>query len=157
MYQLRNLINRTMVPRNQQKNMKACEDFMLLLLHAHVVEAARVLQIENASNTVSELSTSIIDTFLRIPNTSNYQHVNVMMVYTHMPWTSSPWLYCGMYFMTSSRRATETGYSAIGSFCLWHSSQPTTGTMPKSVKYPCMVSLHRFRQTESTATVELVH
>ena len=43
---------------------------MLLLLHAHVDEAARVLHMDNPSNTVSELSTSIIDTFLRFPNTS---------------------------------------------------------------------------------------
>ena len=33
MYQLRNVINRTMVPPDPEKNMNAAEDFMLLLVH----------------------------------------------------------------------------------------------------------------------------
>lgn len=69
MYQLRNLINRTIVPTDPQKNMKACEDFMLLLLHTHVVEAARVLQLQNQTLSISDLARSIINNFVRLPNT----------------------------------------------------------------------------------------
>ena len=70
MYQIRNLINRTVVPSDPQKNMKACEDFMLLLLHAHVVEAARVLRMKSPASSVSDVARSIIDTFLLLPKTS---------------------------------------------------------------------------------------
>ena len=43
MFQLRNLINRFGVPTNPEKNMKAAEDLLLLLLHAHIVAAAEKL------------------------------------------------------------------------------------------------------------------
>ena len=43
MFQLRNLINRSGVPTNPEKNMKAAEDFLLFLLHAHIVAAAEKL------------------------------------------------------------------------------------------------------------------
>ena len=43
MFQLRNLINQSGVPTNPEKNMKAAEDFLLLLLHAHIVAAAEKL------------------------------------------------------------------------------------------------------------------
>ena len=46
MFQLKNLINRTSVPSDPQNNMTAAEDFMLLLLHAHVVAAASTIQDE---------------------------------------------------------------------------------------------------------------
>ena len=44
MYQLRNLVHRTNVPADPQKNMNSSEDFMLLLLHTHVVAAANAIQ-----------------------------------------------------------------------------------------------------------------
>ena len=37
MYQLRNLVHRTNVPKDPEKNMDSAEDFMLLMLHTHVV------------------------------------------------------------------------------------------------------------------------
>ena len=44
MYQLKNLIHRTGVPNDPQDNMKAAEDFLLLLLHAHILQAATTIQ-----------------------------------------------------------------------------------------------------------------
>ena len=44
MYQLKNLIHRTGVPNYPQDNMKAAEDFLLLLLHAHILQAATTIQ-----------------------------------------------------------------------------------------------------------------
>ena len=40
LYQIRNLLHRTVVPIDPG-NMKAAEDFLLLVLHAHVVAAAK--------------------------------------------------------------------------------------------------------------------
>ena len=68
MYQLRNLIGRTAVPSDPEKNMNSCEDFLLLLLHAHVVQAGRVLQLQNPTNSVVQLAKSIVDSFVRLPN-----------------------------------------------------------------------------------------
>ena len=45
MYQLRNLINQTNVPTDPQNNMNAAEDFMLIVLHAHIVAAASLLMV----------------------------------------------------------------------------------------------------------------
>ena len=45
MFQLKNWINRTSVPSDPQNNMTAAEDFMLLLLHAHVVAAASTMML----------------------------------------------------------------------------------------------------------------
>ncbi len=42
MYQLHNLVHRTNVPKDPEKNMDAAEDFLLLMLHTHVVAAAKV-------------------------------------------------------------------------------------------------------------------
>ena len=38
LFQLKNLIHRTNVPSDPQKNMNAAEDFLLVLLHAHVTD-----------------------------------------------------------------------------------------------------------------------
>ncbi len=43
MYHLRNLIHRTSVPSDPTTNMNSAEDFLLLLLHAHTVAAAKVI------------------------------------------------------------------------------------------------------------------
>ena len=43
MCQISNLLHRSAVPMDPQTNMKAAEDFLLLLLHAHTVAAAKEL------------------------------------------------------------------------------------------------------------------
>ena len=43
MYQLRNRINRTSVTKHPEKNVKAAEDFLALVLHAHVIAAAKAI------------------------------------------------------------------------------------------------------------------
>ena len=43
MYQLRNKINRTSVTKHPEKNVKASEDFLALVLHAHVIAAAKAI------------------------------------------------------------------------------------------------------------------
>lgn len=67
MYQLRNLIHRTNVPGDPQNNMNAAEDFLLLLLHAHVVSAAETLQKQHPETEVKELARVIVEKFVRLP------------------------------------------------------------------------------------------
>lgn len=68
MYQLRNLINRTAVPLNPADNMKAAEDFLLLLLHAHVIAGARVLLAHGIQGSVATVAKSLVSTFLQLPH-----------------------------------------------------------------------------------------
>ena len=65
MYHLHNMINRTAVPSDPEKNMKAAEEFMLLLLHTHVVAAAKVMQSINQAET--DLANLIIVNYVCLP------------------------------------------------------------------------------------------
>ena len=74
MFQLRNLINRSGVPTNPEKNMKAAEDFLLLLLHAHIVAAAEKLSdYDFDSESVGEVAKSIINTHLLLPSSASVE------------------------------------------------------------------------------------
>ena len=73
---LRNLIARNVVPHDPEKNMNAAEDFMLLLLHSHVVAAARVLQLENPTTSLKTLTNKVISRFIRLPNLSDKAAAN---------------------------------------------------------------------------------
>ena len=72
MFKLRNLINRSGVPTNPEKNMKAAEDFLLLLLHAHIVAAAEKLSDYNFES-VDEVAKSIINTHLLLPSSTSVE------------------------------------------------------------------------------------
>ena len=50
--------------------MNSSEDFLLLLLHAFVVEAGRVLQDQNPTSCVHDLAKSIVDKFVHLPSTT---------------------------------------------------------------------------------------
>ena len=67
MYQLRNLIHRTNVPNDPQNNMNAAEDFMLLLLHAHTIAAAKVVMMLTPTDSVMELAKAIVVNYVRFP------------------------------------------------------------------------------------------
>ncbi len=62
MYQLKNFIGRTSVPTSPDKNMKAAEDFLLVVLHAHVVAAAKTI-LSSASNikSVVKLADEVVE------------------------------------------------------------------------------------------------
>ena len=61
MYQLRNVINRTAVPSDPSSNMKASEDYLLLLLHAHVIAAAKHVLSSDPNTSFENLVQSIVD------------------------------------------------------------------------------------------------
>lgn len=70
MYQIRNLLNRTAVPADPENHMKAAEDFMLLLLHTHIIAAAKqLLQYDIGSPSLSYVAKSIVNTHLLLPDT----------------------------------------------------------------------------------------
>lgn len=72
MYQLRNLINRSGIGSNPEKKMKASEDFLLLLLHAHVIAAAEKLcEYDIGSASVADIAQSIISTHLLLPTAAS--------------------------------------------------------------------------------------
>lgn len=68
MYHLKNLICRTVVPGDPEKNMNAAEDFMLLLVHTHVVAAAKHLMLNASVTCVKQLAKQIVDKFVHVPN-----------------------------------------------------------------------------------------
>lgn len=67
MYQLRNLVHRTNVPRDPEKDMDTAEDFMLLMLHTHVVAAAKAILNLQSVESVQELAKMIVVNFTRFP------------------------------------------------------------------------------------------
>ncbi len=69
MYQLRNLLNRTNIPTNPEKNMKAVEDFLMLLLHSYVIAAAeKLLEYDLEGISVGDVAKSIVNTHLLLPS-----------------------------------------------------------------------------------------
>ena len=65
MYQLKNPINRS-VPSDPSNNVKAAEDFLLLLVHAHIIAAAWVLYTLINPTSVLYLAKSLVATYLRM-------------------------------------------------------------------------------------------
>ena len=61
MFQLHNLINRSTVPSDPSNNMNTSEDFLLLLLHAHVVAAAKTF---GSHESVTDLAKSIVNSVI---------------------------------------------------------------------------------------------
>lgn len=70
MYHLRNLICRTVVPKDPEKNVSAAEDFMLLMVHTHVVAVARQIMLKTPTFCVKALAKIIVDKFVNLPNVS---------------------------------------------------------------------------------------
>ncbi len=68
MYHLRNLIGQKLVPVDPEKNMNAAEDFMLLLVHTHVIAAARNLMLDDPVFCVKKMAKLIVDKFIHEPN-----------------------------------------------------------------------------------------
>ncbi|XP_065912891.1 uncharacterized protein [Dysidea avara] len=75
LYQLKNTINRTNVPSDPKDNLNACEDFLGVVLEAHIVAAAKTLLSSTEYESVFGLAASIVDSFLQIdlPNTQPSQ------------------------------------------------------------------------------------
>ena len=67
MYHLHNLIRRTNVPLTPEKDMNAAEDFILLLVYAHVVAAAKTLKPFAKTQSAQELAKLIAENIVCLP------------------------------------------------------------------------------------------
>lgn len=102
MNQLKNLINRSGVPTSKpDKNMKAAEDFLLLLLHAHVVAAAKKILEFEGFESVAEVAQCIVNTYLLIPSGTCAETDGVHLYAKELMTLSMVW----HYFHDSSREA----------------------------------------------------
>ena len=54
-----------------EKNMNAAEDFLLLLLHTHVVAAAKAMQSVHPTKTVVDLAGLVVDSYVHLPRISD--------------------------------------------------------------------------------------
>ena len=66
LFQLKNLLNRTAVPADPGDNMKASDDFLLVVLHGYVIAAAKTLLSGETAKDVSSLAKNIVDSYVRI-------------------------------------------------------------------------------------------
>ena len=64
--QIKNLLHQTTVPSDPSDNMKGTEDFLLMVLHAHVIAAAKVIISSAQASTLAEFAKSIVDKFVII-------------------------------------------------------------------------------------------
>ena len=60
LYQLKNVTNRTSVPNDPAENMRAAEDFLLVVLHAHIITASEKILQEKNITSVAELADSVV-------------------------------------------------------------------------------------------------
>lgn len=65
LYQLRNLINRTAIKSDPSKNMKATEDFLMVVLHAYIVAGATKLMNDEPTS-CCEVAKSIVRKWIKI-------------------------------------------------------------------------------------------
>ena len=54
-------------PEDPFENVKAAEDFMLLILHTHIVAAGRHILSIKPTDSLPALAESVVDTFLTLP------------------------------------------------------------------------------------------
>ena len=67
LYQIQNLLHRTAVPLDPGDKLKAAEDFLLIVLHSHIVAAAKVVLSNKEHPADLELvSRSIVQKFVNI-------------------------------------------------------------------------------------------
>ena len=68
MCQLKNVINRKAISADPTTNVKAAEDFLLILVHSHVLAAIRLLYSLDPTNSVAYLAKSVVVTHLSLPH-----------------------------------------------------------------------------------------
>ena len=62
------MINRKSVPLDPQTNMNAVEDFLLLVLHAHIVAAGETISSYVSVTSVSDLARRILNNYVYLPH-----------------------------------------------------------------------------------------
>ena len=67
MYQIRNLLCRPSVSSDPGENLKAAEDFLLVLLHAHAVSAANTVRSVTEVESLQEFCKVIVANYVLLP------------------------------------------------------------------------------------------
>jgi len=66
LYQLKNIIHRTNVPTDPSDNSKTAEDFLLVVLHAHVVGVTKSILSKDRIECVGDLAGKVIEQYIHI-------------------------------------------------------------------------------------------
>ena len=64
LYQLRNMLNRTSIPADPSASTSTSGDFLLLMLHSHVISTTNAVLIHNPMDSVMDLSAAIVSNFV---------------------------------------------------------------------------------------------
>ncbi|SMN01269.1 hypothetical protein SPONN_2354 [uncultured Candidatus Thioglobus sp.] len=72
LFQLRNLLGRSSVPSDPQDDMKAAEDFLLVVLHAHAICAAKAISSIVDVHSVMDLSCMIVANYTLLDEFSDH-------------------------------------------------------------------------------------
>ena len=75
LYQLQNILNRSGIPNDPGDNMKGAEDFLLVVLHSHIISAAKKILSDFDIQSVTNLAKKIVESFFRI-TTPSVAYVN---------------------------------------------------------------------------------
>ena len=68
LYQLKNLIKCTSITSNPEKNVKASEDFLTMVINAHVIAAAKaVMSMSQTKYKPADLASAIVEKYVRLP------------------------------------------------------------------------------------------
>ena len=118
MFQLKNLINRKNVPNDPTKTLNAAEDFLLLLLHVHVVSCAEAIISEVSVESVADLAKLIVVNYIKFPEwnvdvSEKSDTTDLVHEYAKELLSLS---FFGMDFMMLPERRIESIYFATGSF-----------------------------------------
>ena len=74
--QIKTLLHRTAVPSDPSDNMKGTEDFLFMVLHAHVIAAAKVILASEQVGTPAELAKLIVEKYVMISLKSDDSHTS---------------------------------------------------------------------------------
>ncbi len=87
-----NLIRRTNVPSDPQNNMNAADDYFRLMVHAHVVAAAKTVMKFNPQTSVKDHARLIITNYIRFPETDSTKDDKPITTGDDNTWSSLAWV-----------------------------------------------------------------
>ena len=112
---MRNLINQTNVPSDPDKNMKAAENFLLLLINTHV--AADHIMLLYPTESLQQLADWSVVNLKPCQRLTNWKKENVIQDSEFICHKFFLWAYCGMDFMMQFVKMKKDPLD-IGSFGL---------------------------------------
>ena len=137
MFRLKNSINRTSVPLDPQDNMKAAEDFLELLLEAHVVTAAECLLSIHSDLTLHQISQMIVDRYVILPSPSHASKCSTS-VNDGIHLYACELLSLGLIwynYLDATRKGMVTEFYVCGNFSFLYSRHQTVQTIVRKLPF----------------------